>query len=84
MDEGLKFAGERLGISPLDLMEGLGADPRTGLRRGFYDDYRTPTKIRGTGSVMNLYDIRDPYAPERSEPGYSLSGRIQPPETYGA
>jgi hypothetical protein len=84
MDEPILMAGERLGISPLDLREGLTGMPKGGLRRALYDDYRSPTKARGTGSVMNLYDVWDPYAPERSEPGYSIRGRVQPPEAYGA
>ena len=60
------MAGERLGIPPLRLREGL--------ENGSLRD-----KISRLSAFMTV----DPMAPERSWPGYALTGSVQPPESYG-
>lgn len=61
------IAGERLGIPPLRLREGL----ENGSLQG---------EIVRLSSLM----ANHPMAPEKSWPGYGLSGAVQPEVTYGA
>lgn len=61
------FAGERLGLAPLDVREGLsnGSIPRIVNQRAWQ---------------MASFN---PMAPENSEPNYSALGSIQPEVTFG-
>lgn len=63
----LSFAGERLGLEPLDVRAGLenGSLPRIAMSRAW--------------SLVTS----NPMAPENSEPTYSALGSIQPEVTFG-
>lgn len=63
------MAGERLGLPPLRLKEGL--------QNGSLHGELMAMRI---GSLM----ASNPMAPEKSWPGYKLSGEVQPEVTYGA
>lgn len=62
-----EFAGERLGLGPLDVRTGLenGSLPRIALNRAW----------SRVGS--------NPMAPENSEPHYTAMGSVQPEVTFG-
>jgi hypothetical protein len=76
-----RMAGEGLGI---DLREGL-SDPGQlrDLRRALRTDKLIPRSL-GLGPDALTAANGSPMAPERSEPGFSLSGSYQPEVAYGA
>lgn len=61
----------------------VGVDLRAGLRNGSLDELRRAARTDRVvpGSLMRDFHAT---APERSEPGYTLSGRYQPEVAYGA
>ena len=63
------MAGERLGLEPLQIREGLS--------NGSLDGVRLASAI---GSLWP----RNPMAPENSEPYFTAAGGYQPEVTYGA
>jgi hypothetical protein len=69
------MAGSRLGIDPRELREGFRAEP---LRRLM----EMPNSQIGSLRIDGL--MRDPMAPEGSEPLYTAMGSVQPPETFAA
>jgi hypothetical protein len=77
----MRFAGELLGI---DGREGLD-DPGElrELRRAVRLDKAIPRSL-GMSEAAFYAPATSPMAPERSEPGYSLSGGYQPEVAYGA
>jgi len=70
----MRAAGEALG---LDLNEGIPTADLGQLRRFRGDKFIPP-------SLMNGFYRSTENRPERSFPGYELTGSVQPPETYGA
>jgi hypothetical protein len=65
-----RMAGERLQLTPLDIREGL--------KNGSLAEERALMRAPRAELPWN------PMAPEKSWPGYALSGSPEPPETYGA
>lgn len=67
----LRLAGEDLG---LDIREGMGRFDLDEMRRAFRRDKLIPRSLEKDFNAM---------APERSEPGFSLTGEYQPEVTFG-
>jgi hypothetical protein len=65
------WAGERFGLSP-DSLHRLMRERLPGM----------PSMPRSS-MALPVVPSPDPSAPERSYPGYEMSGRMQPPETFG-
>ena len=76
-----RLAGESLGI---DLRDGL-SDPGQlrELRRAMRTDKLIPRSLGLRPGALTAASS-SPMAPERSEPGYTLSGGYQPEVAYGA
>jgi len=66
-----RLAGEDLG---LDIREGMGRFDLDEMRRAFRRDKLIPRSLEKDFNAM---------APERSEPGFSLTGEYQPEVTFG-
>lgn len=77
----MRYAGSELG---LDLREGLSdvGDVRE-WRRALRADRMIPRSL-GISEAEFYAPAASVMAPEHSEPGYSLSGAVQPEVTYGA
>lgn len=70
-----RMAGGALGLSPLDLKEGLSPTSARQSLNALRPRSQSPLQLVGQGNPM---------APERSEPGFSLRGGYQPEVAYGA
>jgi hypothetical protein len=75
-----RMAGEGLGI---DLREGLSDPGNLRELRRLRADKLIPRSL-GLGPDALTAASSSPMAPERSEPGFSLSGGYQPEVAYGA
>jgi hypothetical protein len=75
-----RYAGEGLG---LDLREGLDNPGNLRELRRLRGDKAIPRSL-GLGPGALMAPAPSPMAPERSEPGFSLSGGYQPEVAYGA